>query len=77
MMWYYGQGGGGGIWMAAAMVGFLLFSGGVIALVIWAIRGAGNPTQRADPAIEVLRRRLAAGEITPEEFERTKKGLGA
>ena len=73
MMWYYPTGGFGAFWMAVVM---LLFWGGVIALGVLAIRAIASRPQ-GDAALDVLRRRLAAGEITPEEFEKTKKALGA
>ena len=76
MMWYYGASGVSWLWMAATMVGMVLFWGGVVALVIWAVRRLDTPGQR-DGALDVLRRRLAAGEITPAEFEQTRKLLGA
>ncbi len=72
MMWYYGAGGFGWFWIT--VVGMLLFSGGVMALVVWLTRA---PQHANDPALDILRRRLAAGEITPEDFEKTKKALGA
>jgi putative membrane protein len=75
MMWYYGAGGVAWFWMA--MAGMLLFWGGVVALVIWLIRRSSLPQHTNDAALDILRRRLAAGEITPEDFERTKKALGA
>lgn len=74
MMWYYGPSGLGWFWMAAMM---LIVWGGLFGLAIYAIRRLGAPRQAGDPALEVLRRRLAAGEVTPEEFEKTKKALGA
>ena len=72
MMWYYGGDGWSWLWMAGMMV---LFWGGVILLAIWAIRFSG-PRHTGDAAIDTLRRRLAAGEISPEDFEKTKKALG-
>ena len=75
MMWYYGAGGPGWFWMT--MVGMLLFWGGVVALAIWLMRRTSPPRQGGDPALDILRRRLASGEITPEEFDRTRKALGA
>ena len=75
MMWYYGAGGAGWFWMM--MVGMLLFWGGVGALVVWVARRSRAPQHNADPALDILRRRLAAGEITPEDFEKTKRALGA
>jgi len=74
MMWYYGPGGGGWFWMT--MVGMLLFWGGVAALVVWLARRSSS-APHVDGAMDILRRRLAAGEITPEDFEKTKKTLGA
>jgi uncharacterized membrane protein len=74
MMWYYGAGGLGWLWMAGMM---LLFWGGVIVLAIWAIQSLTGPRQTGDAALDGLRRRLASGEITPDEFEKTKKALGA
>ena len=74
MMWWYGSSGLDWIWMAAMMV---LFWGGLIVLAVWAIRSFAGPHRTSDPALDVLRKRLAAGEITPEDFEKTKKALGA
>ncbi|HZQ50358.1 MAG TPA: SHOCT domain-containing protein [Candidatus Dormibacteraeota bacterium] len=75
MMWYYGSGGAG--WMLVTMVGMLLFWGGVVALVVWLVRRPSGPQRTEDAALDILRRRLAAGEISPEDFETTKKALGA
>jgi putative membrane protein len=71
MMWNYYDG-----WSWLLMAGvMLLFWGGVIALVIWAIRAFSGRRQAGDEALETLRRRLAAGEISHEDFESTKKVL--
>jgi len=74
MMWGYdGLGLGlGWAWMAGTMV---LFWGGVIILAIWGIRALSAPRQVGDQALETLRRRLAAGEISQEDFENTKRIL--
>jgi putative membrane protein len=70
MMWYYGSGGWGWLWMAVIM---LVFWGGLIAVAVWAIRsGLGS---RRNDAMGVLRRRMAAGEISQDEFEKTKRIL--
>ena len=74
MMWYYGSGGWDWLWMAGMMV---LFWGGVIVIGVWLIRGLAGPRQTGDTAVDLLRKRLAAGEITADEFEKTKKALGA
>lgn len=63
------------VWLAVA----LLFWAGLIALMVWAVRSTFAPRHNAEPtresAIEILRRRLASGEITPEEFDRIRQLL--
>ena len=74
-MWpYYGGDGWSWLWGAGMMVLFLI---GVIFLGFWAIRSLSGPRDKSDTAMELLRRRLASGEISPEDFEKTKKALGA
>jgi uncharacterized membrane protein len=70
MMWGYD--GLNWFWMAPMMV---LIWGGVIALVIWGLRASSGPRSNGDSAIETLRRRLAAGEISQDEFDKTKRIL--
>lgn len=72
MMFNY-DGGGSWLWMGSMM---LLFWGGVILLAIWIIHTMTSSRHAGDSAIETLRRRMAAGEISAEEFERTRKALG-
>ncbi len=69
MMWYYGN--GGWLWMTIAM---LVVWGGLLAVAVWAIRAFAGSGRQSD-AIAILRRRLAAGEISQEEFEKTKRIL--
>jgi putative membrane protein len=70
MMWGYGWGG----WVFGALI-MLLFWGGLVALVIFAIRGwggsqRGNSGQpRAQDARAILEKRFARGEISKDEFE--------
>ena len=71
MMWGYFDG-WNWILMGSMM---LLVWGSVIALVIWGVRSFSGPRQRGDPAVEVLRRRLATGEISQDEFDKTKRIL--
>lgn len=71
MMWGYYDG-WNWLWMGGMM---LLFWGGVIALVIWGVRAFTVPRSIGDPAIETLRRRLAAGELSQDEFDKTKRIL--
>jgi putative membrane protein len=72
MMWYWGYGQGwpwvGGLMMLAFGVGFFI-------LAAWIFRTYARPHQPADSALDTLKQRLASGQITPEEFEQTKKVL--
>jgi putative membrane protein len=70
MMWGYD--GWNWLWMAPMMV---LIWGGVIALVIWGFRAVSGPRSTGDSAIETLRRRLAAGEISQDEYDKTRRIL--
>lgn len=70
MMWGYADG-WSWLWMTAMMV---LFWGGIIALAVFALRSLGG-SRSNDQAIDVLRRRFAGGEITQDEFEKTRKAL--
>lgn len=75
MMWYWGSGGGWAMWIAGALM-MLLFWGGMAALVVFLVRSFSGPRgSSGDTALEVLRRRLAAGEITTDEYERIRKTL--
>jgi putative membrane protein len=69
MMWGYFDG-GNWLWMAGMMV---LFWGGIVLLAVFARAFIGPKTN--DQAIDVLRRRFAGGEITQDEFEKTRKAL--
>jgi putative membrane protein len=74
-MWYWGPGGAWWMWLVGVVM-MLLFWGGIAALVVFAVRGlAGSRPAAPDDAMETLRRRLAAGEITQDEFERIRKVL--
>ena len=74
--WGWGMGLLGGL-------GMLLFWGLIIGLVVWLVvtltrSGQINASHSAqsDSALETLRRRLAAGEITPQEFDTLRQKLG-
>lgn len=83
MMWW-GNGFGWG-WMIFGGLAMLLFWGGLIALVVLAVRaftGAGQPANLARPpastpdtALETLKARYARGEITKEEYEDIRRDL--
>jgi putative membrane protein len=67
--WWGGAWPWGLLWLAFA----ILFWGGLIFLLVWAVRSASAPRRPPDTAMQVLKRRLAAGEITQEEYERIKR----
>jgi len=71
MMWGYTDG-SAWLWMVPMM---LLFWGGVIALVIFIVRALSGSRSRGDTAMATLRQRLAAGQISQEEFDKTKRIL--
>ena len=69
-MWPYYGGGWGWFWMAGMMV---VFWGAVIFLAVWAITTVTGRSAPRNDAVDTLRKRLAAGEITKDEFETTKR----
>lgn len=70
MMWGYFDG-ASWLWMTTMMV---VFWGVVIGLTVFATRAFNGP-QRKDQAMDVLGRRLASGDITLEDYEKTRKAL--
>ena len=75
MMWYWGSGGGWGMWIAGVLM-MVLFWGGIATLIVVLVRSfSGARGSTGDTAMEVLRRRLASGEITTDEYERIRKTL--
>jgi uncharacterized membrane protein len=71
MMWNYHDG-SSLFWMLPVM---LLCTVGLIALLFLVVRAFPGSRSNADPAIDALRRRLAAGEISQDEFEKTRRIL--
>ena len=82
MMWDYGYG-----WahMLFGTLMMILFVGGIIVLVVLAIRwlsgsghlGGGGPQPRGGTtALDILKERYARGEIDREEFEERRRVLG-
>jgi len=63
---------GSGRWIVM-MLGMVVFWGAVIVLVVWLLRG-GLDRRREDPE-EILRRRLAEGAISIEEYEQRRAAL--
>ena len=81
MGWDFGWG-----WMFFGGLLMVLFWGGLIALIVFAVRGltgsgyqsrsGEQPELRVTPnALEILKARYAKGEITQEEFETIRKDL--
>ncbi|HEX6263035.1 MAG TPA: SHOCT domain-containing protein [Actinomycetota bacterium] len=73
-----GDGWGGWIWGALMM---LLFWGGLIALVVFLVRGSpsrtshGEERRRGPEARDILAERFARGEISEDEFEQRRRVL--
>ena len=74
MMWNYGGDAWSGLWMAVVAI---LFLGGLLLLGVWAVRASAGSGRGGDAAMDTLRKRLASGEISQEEFDKTRKALGA
>lgn len=58
---------------------WLLLIGGIVFAVVALTRAAQGRSPRqsdAEAALAILRRRLAAGEITPQEFDELRHKLG-
>jgi len=76
----FGPGPWGWGWMIGGWIMMLVFWGLVIAGIVVLVRALthrnvfGQPG--TDNALEILRRRYAAGEITREQFEEMKRTLG-
>jgi uncharacterized membrane protein len=64
-------------WDYGWMIGMMLFWVAVIGLGVWAAVTLSRRDQHAVPsAREALDRRLASGEITPEEYQRRRELIG-
>jgi putative membrane protein len=70
-MWGWGA----GWWWLVMPIGVIVFWGGVIALIIWAIRQFSEGRGGGDNAIEIARHRYARGEISREEFDQIRRDL--
>jgi uncharacterized membrane protein len=72
--WHHGDVGIG--WWFVMMIGMVVFWGAVVAFVVWLLRGGlgarGDAAARKEEPLELLRRRLADGSISAEEFERRR-----
>jgi putative membrane protein len=76
MMWWFGSPGAWGIGMIILMV---VFWGGLIALIVWAVsrftRNHKTQVSGKQEAVDIAKERYAKGEITKEQFEQIKKDL--
>lgn len=70
MMWGYYDG-WNMVWMGTIMI---LFLGGAVAVIAYAVR-AFTSGKAGDPATDTLRMRLASGEISQEDFDKTRKAI--
>jgi len=66
---------GGGWWWLVMPIGMIIFWGGVIALIIWAIRQSTEGRGGRGDAIDIVRERYAKGEISREEFDQIRRDL--
>ncbi len=72
MMYGFGtaMGAAGWVWMILGVI--------AVVLIVWLVLQATSPRREppVDSAADTLRLRLARGEITPEEYEQTRRTLG-
>ncbi len=66
---------GGGWWWLVMPIGMIVFWGGIIALIVWAIRQFGEGRGGGGNAIDIARDRYARGEISREEFDQIRRDL--
>ncbi len=67
--------GGYGFFGGGAMLLFWVVAIGIIVLAVRWIGDSGRPADKNADALEILRARLARGEIDPEEYAARKKAL--
>lgn len=78
MMGYgFGPMGGLGLGFFGGIL-MVVFWVAIVLLVVWAVRTAfsGQQKDAHDRAVEILKRRYAAGEISQAEYEQARKALG-
>lgn len=72
---------GGGMWpftFGWMMLGWALVIAvlaAVVIAVVWILRRVGGPSRPMDSPLDILKRRYAQGELTPEQFEQMKRHL--
>lgn len=60
-------------WWILMVLAMLLFWGALVALVVWLVRGGASGSSAAEDPLGILDRRLASGEITPDEYEERRR----
>jgi putative membrane protein len=70
-MWGWGV----GWWWVVMPMGMIIFWGGIIALIVWAIRQFTEGRGGRSNAIDIARDRYARGDISQEEFEQIRRDL--
>jgi putative membrane protein len=67
-----------GWWSIFGMLMMVAFWGGIIWLIVWAVRrSTGSSQVEGRNALDIAKERYARGEITREQFEEIKKNLGS
>ena len=75
MMGFDGYGVSPWMWILGSLM-MVIVLGGTILLVVWALRAVGGSRPDSpSSALDVLKRRFAAGEITQDEYEKTRRLL--
>ena len=64
----------GWAWLVGILM-MLAFWGGLAALVVLAIRAFTGPRRNEESVDEILRRRLATGQITQDDYEKARRAL--
>ncbi len=70
-MWGWGV----GWWWVLMPIGMIIFWGGIVALIVWAIRQFTEGRGGKGDAIDIARARYARGEISREEFDQIRRDL--
>jgi len=70
-MMYYGYGGG----MFMGMLIFLILIVGIVYFVVMGTKSKGQTGVPDEKPLDILKKRYAKGEITKDEYDRTRKDL--
>jgi putative membrane protein len=71
--WGYGM---GWLWFFIMAAFWIVVIAGIVFFIRWLVSsGRPHPTRSEDPALEILKKRYARGEISKEEFGEKKKDL--